>query len=404
MAETLDVNEPIRLRPSGIGRVFTGGFLAVWLTGWAFGECFALWILIQGAISLLTGRGLDSHHHGPPPLGPALAAGAFLLVWLSFWTLGGVFALRELLRMIWAEDRLTPGPDGLEVVHQLGPFRSRRRIRRDQMREIVMRPRSAALVLETATGMVELTRLGTVPERDQAATRLRHVLQLETPAADATPTLPEGWEEIVTPEGIPALVSSTKTQATQARVAGVIALGFTTIAAILIVEAMEHAPYLPLAVILSAAALLAGYAAVWLSRGRSEWRIGSGRITLQRRFGSNVRELFEGHGLELKVTRDSDADAWYALEATAAPGAEGPSRAKRRRIHQTMTDPTVPRRLGAWLAARASMPFTDLSTSPNARTVALSELLSQLEQSGPLGRFASKFIGRAVAKRIGPQP
>src|SRR5258706_5143893 len=97
MAETLDVNEPIRLRPGGLGRVFTGGFLAVWLTGWAFGECFALWILIQGAYSLLTGRPLDAHHHGPPPLRPALAAGAVLLFLLSFLTLGGVFRLRQLL-------------------------------------------------------------------------------------------------------------------------------------------------------------------------------------------------------------------------------------------------------------------------------------------------------------------
>jgi hypothetical protein len=251
--------------------------------------------------------------------------------------------------------------------------------------------------------MVELSRLGTAPERDQVATRLRHLLQLDTPPADAPPTLPEGWEEIVTPEGIPALVRSTRTQATQARVAMVIALAFTTIAAILIVEAMEHAPYIPLAVILSVAALLAGWAAVWLARGRTEWRIGSGRITLQRRFGANVRERFEGHGLELTVTRDSDADAWYALDATASPDAQGSPRAKRKRIQQTVTDPTVPRRLGAWLAARASMPFADLSAAGrNARTIALADLLTQLEQSGPLGRVASRFIGRAV-RSAGPK-
>src|SRR5258706_14048234 len=99
-----------------------------------------------------------------------------------------------------------------------------------------------------------------------------------------------------------------------------------TIAAILIVEAMEHAPYIPLAVILSAAALLAGWAAVWLARGRTEWRIGSGRITPQRRFGANVRELFEGHRLELIVTRDSDADPRDPPDPTAPPQAARPPR------------------------------------------------------------------------------
>jgi hypothetical protein len=49
--------------------------------------------------------------------------GVFLLVWLTFWTIGGLSALRELLRCFAAEDRLELGSGELLCLRRLGPFR-----------------------------------------------------------------------------------------------------------------------------------------------------------------------------------------------------------------------------------------------------------------------------------------
>jgi len=55
-------------------------FLGFWLLGWAAGEAFAVWAVLNGGT----------------PLGPRL----FVLVWLCGWTVGGFFALRAWLWML----------------------------------------------------------------------------------------------------------------------------------------------------------------------------------------------------------------------------------------------------------------------------------------------------------------
>jgi hypothetical protein len=82
----------MRLRATGISRFISAGFLSFWLTGWAAGEAFALWMFVGGAYSLLTGRSLGGHHQ-PLSVGMAIAAGVFLLFWLTLWTFGGVAAV-----------------------------------------------------------------------------------------------------------------------------------------------------------------------------------------------------------------------------------------------------------------------------------------------------------------------
>ena len=84
----------MRLRPRGIGRFFSAGFLGLWLCGWAAGEAIVLWLLIQGAAALLTGRPPEP---GRAPLDPAIAlvAGLFMIFWLAFWTAGGALAMRQ---------------------------------------------------------------------------------------------------------------------------------------------------------------------------------------------------------------------------------------------------------------------------------------------------------------------
>src|SRR5262245_21226584 len=119
----------LRLEPRGGGRYLTGAFLALWLCGWALGEFFALWLLITGAVALLTGRPPEPGRE-PLQVGPALMVGVFLVVWLTMWTFGGVLAITEMLRVLWGEDRITVSAGRLEVTWVRGPFRRTRRFER----------------------------------------------------------------------------------------------------------------------------------------------------------------------------------------------------------------------------------------------------------------------------------
>lgn len=387
----------LRLRSKGAGRYVGAAFLAVWLCGWAVGEAFALWFLAWGAHGVLTSRPGPGGHEPLGP-GPALAAGVFLLVWLTLWTFGGVMAIRELLLMLWGEDRLVVNPDGLAVSHLRGPFRSGRRIPRDQLRGIRTRGRAGVIVAETARAVVALSRLGTPAERQEAVDELRRELGLQEVARSAEGGLPEGWEEVITPEGERVLVSSPRARRQQATVTALIAVAVAGVAFSVLGRALTERSTLPLALLACAVAVAIAWGAVRLARGRVEWRVGSGRITQRRRYGSNVRDVFEGHRLELDTNRDSDGDEWVNLDLVAAsepafmPGRRV-SRKTRRRVCSTMRDPEMPRRLGLWLASRADIPFED-RTSPERRAADLAALRAELEKAGPLGRLAGSLLDR----------
>lgn len=91
----------LHLRSRGAGRVVAAGFLSAWLCFWAAGELLVLFLLLSGAMALWTGRPPIGSSE-PIPVGPALAAGGFLVIGFAFWTLGGVMAIRELLSSLWA--------------------------------------------------------------------------------------------------------------------------------------------------------------------------------------------------------------------------------------------------------------------------------------------------------------
>ncbi len=59
-------------------------FLMLWLTGWAAGEIFAIY-------ALFTEGGF---------------AGVFLIVWLTFWTIGGFFAISVVLWQLFGVEKL----------------------------------------------------------------------------------------------------------------------------------------------------------------------------------------------------------------------------------------------------------------------------------------------------------
>src|SRR5262245_32857685 len=101
--ERTNEGRELRLASRGAGRFLSAGFLAFWLCGWAVGETLVLFILVKGAIALFTGQPPEPGR-APLEAGPALMTGAFLLVWVTFWTFGGYAAIAEFLRLVFGED------------------------------------------------------------------------------------------------------------------------------------------------------------------------------------------------------------------------------------------------------------------------------------------------------------
>src|SRR5215831_9835582 len=114
--ETTESGLIAELKVKRFARYIVAGFLACWLAGWTVGETFAIGVLAVGAWSLVTGRP-PGFGHEPITATAALAVGLFLLIWLSFWTLGGIAAGRELLRLLFGRDRFMVRPDGLQIEH-----------------------------------------------------------------------------------------------------------------------------------------------------------------------------------------------------------------------------------------------------------------------------------------------
>lgn len=383
----------VRLRPHGPGRFLFAGFLAVWLCGWAAGETFAIWMLVRGIRGLTaTGAATD--------WGPPVATGAFLLFWLTLWTLGGVFAIRELVRRLWSEDHLTVDGDQVTAVRVYGPVRIGRRFARAGIQDVVLLPRGETLALRAGGKTWELSQSGSAEERREAAAGLRRTLGLHS-RSEAPTALPEGWEEFVTPEGQRVLGPSLARRRTQARVLAVAAALVGGVALLLAVNLAANLSLLPGAVILSAIAAGLGWGAAWLGRGRIEWRIGSGRIVRQKRFGATLRETLIADRLEMTTASDSDGDRWVHLDALGGavmPGGSvgSPSPGTgRARIVSAMNDPATPQAIGRWLARETGVPLTDLTT-PEARTKEIAALRAQLQFSGPLGRVLAGWIDRAV--------
>jgi hypothetical protein len=375
------------LAPKGLGRFIGACFLFVWLCGWAVGEGLVLWLLVAGAVALLTGQPPRPGAQALPP-GPALAIGGFLLAWLSLWTFGGIAAIRELLRLTIQRDRVIVGPSSLIVVRRFLLFSSRLELPRETIRRIYLAAPKAALSAETTDGSVQLSTLGASEERVQAMSALIAELRL-TPADDPA-TLPGDWAEIVDPEGAAAIVADPRVRRIRVRIATSLAAAASAVAAMTVRGAVEDERQVGLAVLCVSAALAFVWGAVRAARVRDEWRCERGRLTLRRRTGGRVRDLFEAASLELTRTDDSDGDAWYTLTAVAAETSKTLVRA----IH----DPSEPGRLGRYLAERTGLPFSDRAAA-GARTASLEQLKSQLRDSGKLGRLAAGWIERLERRR-----
>jgi len=87
----------------GMARWGTSAFLLFWLGGWALGEGFAIWALIGTFSGGRTDGGL-----------PGFGA-VFLLVWLAFWTFGGLAAGLKVIGLLFGRDEITATTDELTI-------------------------------------------------------------------------------------------------------------------------------------------------------------------------------------------------------------------------------------------------------------------------------------------------
>ncbi len=387
-----------RFRPQGPGRFFVAAFLSFWLCGWLAGEVFALWVLWR-----ILGEFLASGE------GVALPVALFLLVWLSLWTLGGAAALRELLRALWSEDRLTVAADGeVERLAQRGPFRRRRALSGREIRRFQVRGAGAwggPLVVELSGRSLEITRLGSLRQRQEAAEQLNRRLGLRPVAEDpaqapgqdripAAAVLPAGWQELTPSFGSPLLVPDQSLRRQQRRVMGLVNLVLWGLLALLLRGGPAWPGFWVLGIPLALLALAGGWGQLWLAFGRLEWRLEPRVLVLQRRFGHHLRTLGEARALELVERVDSDGDRSYRLQALRPP--DPPLR-----VDDHAADPTPLRHLGAWLAARSHVPFDDRVPSEEQRRqqrrAEMERLRQQLAGSGRLGRWAARQLERAEA-------
>lgn len=385
----------VRLSNAGFGRFIGAAFLGFWLLFWAAGEGFALWMLAKGAWALITGEPPEPGR-GPLDAQGAVPIGLFLLIWLSFWTLGGVFAAREFLRLLFGRDILLARAEALEIVHSYGLFRSRKSVPREDLRRFYQQPRRGALCVETARGTTELTRLGTLHDRSELEQLLKTEFLIQEDTAPRS-VLPDEWREVPSAEGESVLVRSPETRQKQALVMWVICAPIALVALYVIASLPEKPGLWALALVLALLAAAAAWGAAWLTFGRSEWVMNNGRLVLQRRFRGRRNQRFEGAGLELYEDNSGDNGPSYVLNAVAANASPLTNLYRagkdRRRIWYQASDPTEPRNLGRWLSQRCQIPFEDMTTR-EAQTKQYEAWKTQAANAGPLGKMVVRIMER----------
>ena len=71
----------------------------------------------------------------------------FLIVWLTFWTIGGLAALTHMLRSLAGEDVIALAGSGVDLMRRAGPFRKRYAFERADIRRVRIRPKDSAVVM-----------------------------------------------------------------------------------------------------------------------------------------------------------------------------------------------------------------------------------------------------------------
>jgi hypothetical protein len=335
------------LRPSGMGRYVNAAFLSVWLVGWSVGEVVAITML--GAIFSSVAGAFSEHL--PAWSAELVTSGGsaflllFLLVWLTFWTIGGIAALTHLMRSLAGEDVIGLTDSGFELVHRAGPFRRRYAFGRSAIRRLRIRPHDKAVVADTAKGTRVITTFGLPAERVEVADWLSRHLGLSDADAEAG-TPPATWE--VQTEGEVAYVRKVRRGArfTRSLISWLLTAGVASAwyASLDTETSARNIPALVLMLLLAAGAAMS----TW---GRRELIVRHGELIFRRSLAIWTTErAFRSARLELTHETDSDNDSHYTLIVTDAAG--------RRTVHSQLHDSGEVVDLAHWLAGRTGFPLT----------------------------------------------
>jgi hypothetical protein len=338
------------LRATGVVRYFGAAFLIVWLAGWAIGEFVAIAFLILLIRSVV---GSTAGLTWPIPGGDWIAGGAagyvflFLLVWLPLWTFGGFAALREVLRSLAGEDRISLQAMGdVELVRRAGPFSRVKTFDRSSIRRVRIRRHDKAAVIDTASGTELITSFGAPEERRAMAEWLRRELALpEDGIRIETGEAPPGWNMSVESDAARLNRMDPRTRRIGAFIVWAIA-GFT---ALIFFGSMTTDVAWGSAVALALTLVLVSWAA-WVTWSGREWLVRHGQLTSYRRFAAwEWERSFSSARLEVVESTDSDNDHHYAVKVVDREGT--------RTIASEMNEEADIIDLARWLAARTGFPL-----------------------------------------------
>lgn len=352
--ESRDDGWQVTLRVGGVARFLVAGFLACWLAGWAAGEWFAGGVFLAGLRDLVApglGERWLPHMKNAAPANPWPILG-FLAVWLAFWTVGGVFAAWQCLRMLLGRDRVSWNHDGVEVEEWAGPFRSVRRLAWSATSHLP-EPARGGIRMDARNGRFLVTGMGTPDERRELhawlADAWREARGAERAAREAATTAPEGWRVETGDDGREVLVRDGRS----ARGAGVLVLllGLALAGgAVRVAADAAGAGAKPwfVAAFLGLLALVALAGGAWVLFAREVLAPAGGALRRVRAFaGRTWVEEWTPLELRLALSHDSDGDERWALTASGAGG--------RGTLAHSLHAPGSAEHLGAWLAARAGV-------------------------------------------------
>lgn len=354
----------VTLRAKGFARFFAAGFLGFWLCGWAVGEFFAGTTLIAGLRDWLlpdADLGWLPRMAYPSKSSPAPVI-AFLLVWLTGWTVGGAFAMFTLLRALVGVDRVRWDQDGLEVVQHAGPFFTRRREPWAELIGLAVRRRQR-IQAETRKGLWIVTGMGSEDERRELGDTLSAAWRASAGAsrgrrADAEGA-PAGWTIDTAEDGRPMLRGRKGARRIGGALAGALALTLGLVAASITLAAGGVGPWIGAAVLLLFG-LAAAALGAWLLLGEEELRPSHRVLRRVRRFLGHewILELTEIR-LTLESSRDSDGDERWELVARGGAG--------KLTLASDLHVPGAARAMGLWIAERTGVELGGLPEDDDRR-------------------------------------
>ena len=341
----------VTLRAQGVLRYVLAAFLSVWLCGWAFGECFGF-MLLGSALRVALGPGwltdwLPAMNVSPPAPGLLPAFFAFISVWLSLWTLGGLGALGQLFTLLFGREVVRWGGEGLEVERYALFPTSATRLEPRQLTGF--RTRAQALFADTRTRAVPVARLGTSAEREGlrgVLERWREGFGPVAPLAPGESPVP-GWQVVTDESGAPAIAPAPRTQEAVGAVLIAIAMAFIG-AAVAASTGTHGVPVKVGAMVLGIPGVLCLYGGTWLLAVRESWHPRRGLLERRRRaLGRVWSREFTPLGLELRAWTDSDLDAHWTLVVSGG--------GKEQAMASSLRDPNLPMSLGTWLSERTGV-------------------------------------------------